>query len=132
MRSRSRQAANYGRSQAHATRHARRTPHAVGDFDDDGVGDVGVSVWDRLTIHSGVDGHPIDTVEGVFFTDGSGASDFDRDGRDDLLVTRNVFGEAALQLGDDVWQGGRVEVLSGRDRSVLFELDGSALTPVSR
>jgi hypothetical protein len=45
----------------------------------------------------------------------------------------NVYDEAARTLDDDeLWRAGKLHVLSGRDRSVLLEIDGDDLVPVRR
>lgn len=104
---------------------------SAGDFDGDGVVDVAQFWFDRLRIHSGTDGRELAVLTDTWF--GEGSVDLDDDGRHDLLVTHNVWGDAAAKLGDErIWRSGRLEVLSGRDRSVLLSIDGDDLVPVRR
>ena len=115
---------------------AREFGHRVGtlaDIDGDGTRDLAIgSENGDIRVVSGRDGTtlPHARVDDACFSDR--VVDFDRDGISDLLTFRNVEGEQAVKLGDDVWRAGRVEVISGRDQAVLFALDGNDLTPIGK
>ena len=106
------------------------TLSVVGDLDADGVRDLCADSSAGTWICSGRDGHRLPIRVDRWLAPGN--VDANRDGHDDLLITRNVFGAAARELGDDVWRAGRVEVLSGVDQSALLRLDAEGLSQTPR
>jgi len=58
-----------------------------------------------------------------------GSADHDGDGCADLLVTRNVRLEVGARAPRDLWRKGRIEIVSGKDGSILRSWDESILPP---
>ena len=56
-----------------------------------------------------------------------GRGDWDADGCADLLVVHNVHLELGEEAPPDLWRKGRVEVISGKDGSILRVYDESVL-----
>ncbi|MBI5365222.1 MAG: VCBS repeat-containing protein [Planctomycetes bacterium] len=97
----------------------------VGDIDADGRPDVAVGSWNQVVVFSGRTGESLREIHEACL--GFGHGDFDGDGHFDLLVTRNVSSAERNGPIDQVWDQGRLEVLSGRDGAVLFSVVGADL-----
>lgn len=95
------------------------------DFDGDGVLDIAMERSTGLIAYSGRDGRRIRGFDHV--TPATGSADVDGDGRADILVVRNVWGEDAEPLGDDVWRAGEVEIRSALTGTVVRRWDGNDL-----
>lgn len=102
----------------------------LADFDGDGIGDIAMTRVAGLIAYSGVGGRRIDGFDHVSPADG--AEDVNGDGVRELLVVRNVGGEEAVKLGDDVWRAGSVEIRSARDGVVLRRWDSGSLEPLRK
>jgi hypothetical protein len=71
--------------------------------------------------------HSIDGVWSV-----PGLADYNADGCGDLLVTRSIhFGEHE-RGPEDLWRKGRVEIVSGKDGSILRTFDEAVLPAVTK
>lgn len=101
-----------------------------GDVDGDGTADLALLGFGRFLLHSGADARELAHVQAQY---GDGGIDVNGDGCADLVVTINVRDGAAAAFDDDeLWRAGKLRVLSGRDQSVLLEIDGDDLEPVKR
>ena len=94
----------------------------IGDLDRDGRDDIAASSGGELVVFSGASGAILRRIEGA--TLGLGRCDLDGDGRAELLITRSVKGPARAE---ELWDQGRLEVLSGRDGGVLLRFDAAQL-----
>ena len=105
-----------------------RAVSRISDFDHDGVADLAVGTH-ALVLCSGADGRTLASRDGIEF---SGAVvDADKDGTLDLVVVHNVYDAEAEPFGKSVWSAGWVEVLSGKDLSVLRRIDSASLNLTS-
>ncbi|MCK6448285.1 MAG: hypothetical protein L6Q99_18005 [Planctomycetes bacterium] len=101
---------------------------ACGDVDGDGCDDFAVGCsggFEALRVVSGVDGRTLVEREGVGF-DGS-VCDFERDGRLELVATRNVLGPDTELDDDEIGLAGALLVLSPRELSVVASFDAAGL-----
>jgi len=96
-----------------------------GDVDGDGRLDIAWSGMDRVEVLRTADGRRILALENV--TPASGSADYDGDGCADMLVTRNIRFQEGERGPDDLWRKGKVEIVSGRDGTVLRVWDESVL-----
>lgn len=101
--------------------------HSPGDVDGDGALDLSWFGSQGRAVVRALDGTPISGAVGD--AGPRGHRDLDRDGCDDLLVVHNVVIDASIDPPEDLWRQGRIEVVSGRDGTVLFTLDESVLPP---
>jgi hypothetical protein len=95
-----------------------------GDVDGDGHLDVAWQSGLTVEVVSALDGRKLHRIQDASAFPGRG--DWNADGCADLLVTRNLY----LDLDEprrDLWRKGRVEVISGRDGSVLRVYDEGVL-----
>jgi hypothetical protein len=94
----------------------------AGDVDADGHADIIAGSWDETIVVSGRTGELLFDLHDACM--GFGRGDLDGDGHADILITRNIV----LTKGDPIdaaWDRGRLEVISGRDGSVLRTITGS-------
>lgn len=98
-----------------------------GDVDGDGAAELAWLGQEGLVVIRIVDGARLHVVADVYAQPGS--ADFDRDGFSDLLVARNVVVPRRIDPPADLWRRGRIEILSGRDGSLLRTFDESVLPP---
>ena len=97
-----------------------------GDIDGDGALDLG---WlgGGLVVVRAASGDRLLSLERGW--SGAGRADLDGDGCDDVLVAHNVVIDQAIDPPDDLWRLGRIEVVSGRDGSILRTFDEAVLPP---
>jgi hypothetical protein len=101
---------------------------SVGDVDGDRAPDLGLVDYSGWVIDSGVGSRRLFTFPGESV--GVGIGDLDHDGRADLLVLSNVVignDPSRSEEWKNAWRMGRLDVVSGRDGSVLLHIDGSNL-----
>jgi hypothetical protein len=101
---------------------------SVGDIDGDGAFDLGLVDYSGWIIDSGVGARELFAFPGESV--GAGIGDLDHDGHADLLVVSNVvIGNNPSRSAEwkDAWRKGNLDVVSGRDGSVLLRIDGSNL-----
>jgi hypothetical protein len=96
-----------------------------GDVDGDGRLDVAWCADGSIHVVSALDGRSLLDVEEGYTLPGRG--DWNADGCADLLVIHNVHLELGEEAPDDLWRQGRVEVISGKDGSVLRVYDEGVL-----
>jgi hypothetical protein len=96
-----------------------------GDVDGDGHLDVAWCTDGVVEVVSALDGGSLLRVEEGYALPGRG--DWNADGCADLLVVRNVYLDDHEEAPPDLWRKGRVEVISGRDGSVLRVFDEEVL-----
>jgi hypothetical protein len=96
-----------------------------GDVDGDGDLDLAWLADGAIEVVSALDGRSLRRVENGGIQPGRG--DWDADGCADLLVVHNVHLEVGEEAPPDLWRKGRVEVISGRDGSVLCVYDEGVL-----
>lgn len=111
---------------AHRVDHDLFKVFSPGDVDGDGAMDLG---WlgGGLVVVGAVEGDRLLTRDRGW--SGPGRADLDGDGCDDLLVAHNVVIDQSIDPPDDLWRLGRIEVVSGRDGSVLRTFDEAVLPP---
>jgi hypothetical protein len=100
--------------------------HSPGDVDGDGVPDIAFS-GRTLRILSGMDGRLLRELAGEA---GGGRGDWNGDGCADLLVVHNLEFWDPKEVPPNLWRKGRVEIVSGKDGTVLKTYDESVLPPV--
>lgn len=96
----------------------------AGDVDADGHADIFAGSWDEAVVISGRTGEVVRELRGACL--GYGHADLDGDGHADLLITRNVLMTKSDPV-DAAWNEGSLEVISGRDGSVLRTITGGDL-----
>lgn len=97
----------------------------VGDLDRDGHADVAIGTWNQTFVFSGRTGELMKALDDA--TLGYGRGDLDRDGHADLLITHNVFASERDGPIDEMWDRGKLEILSGANGSVLRTITGADL-----
>ena len=103
---------------------------SIGDVDRDGAPDLALEEGSVVVVRSTRDDRRL-----CEFADrqlGEGRGDLDHDGCADILLLKNwspgsepVSPEDAR---DNAWRWGRMEVMSGRDGSLLLHVDGEGIT----
>lgn len=101
--------------------------HSPGDVDGDGTADI-VCSDDTLRIFSGVDAS--DLLCEALGSAGGGRADWNGDGCDDVLVNQNLKIPNPEDAPPDLWRKGKIEILSGKDGSILKTFDESVLPPL--
>ncbi len=104
-----------------------RQAFSPGDVDGDGVHDIAYLGSEGFRVVRPIDSHRLHFLVGVWSTPGRG--DLDRDGCDDLLVTRNIHLEVHADPPPDLWRKGTVEIISGKTGSTLRAFTESVLPP---
>lgn len=94
----------------------------VGDVNGDGCSDLFFGSDESWTIESGCGGEILFTAEGRSW--GTGSGDANGDGHADLLRLTNRW----EPQGPELWKDGLIEVVSGRDGSVLVWIDENSLS----
>ncbi|MFN0009996.1 MAG: hypothetical protein ACKVXR_19045 [Planctomycetota bacterium] len=101
----------------------------VGDVDADGHADIFVGSWDEAVVISGRTGEVVRELHEACM--GYGRADLDGDGHADLLITRNVRMSKDDPI-DAAWNNGSLEVISGRDGSVLRAITGQDIAALQK
>jgi hypothetical protein len=99
-----------------------------GDVNGDGLLDVAWLGDRKLEVIRVLDEKVLHSIQGAWSIPGRG--DYDNDGCDDLLATRNIHLDEGDKAPEDLWRKGRVEIVSGKDGSILRTFDEAVLPPV--
>jgi hypothetical protein len=100
--------------------------HSPGDVDGDGVLDVACND-ETVKVFSGRHTSLLCEVQG---SAGGGRGDWNGDGCADLLLIHNLEFWNPKEVPPDLWRKGRIEILSGKDGTILKTFDESVLPPV--
>lgn len=100
--------------------------HSPGDVDGDGVPDLACND-EMLRIFSGKDASLLCEVLG---SAGGGRGDWNGDGCADVLLIHNLEFWKRKEVPPNLWRKGRIEVMSGKDGSILKTFDESVLPPL--
>ena len=100
--------------------------HSPGDVDGDGVPDVACND-EMLKTFSGKDASLLCEVLG---SAGGGRGDWNGDGCADVLLIHNLEFWKRKEVPPNLWRKGRIEVMSGKDGSILKTFDESVLPPL--
>jgi len=105
-------------------------PFSPGDLDGDGNPEIAFHDHEGLRVVRARDGAELFSRKDV--RSAPGAEDFNSDGRSDLLVVENTWLPVGVEPPEDMWSQGRVEIVSGRDQSVLLVVDGKTIADLNR